>query len=280
MTLDELKTRKQELGYTYKMLAQKSGVPLSTIRKIFTGITTTPRRGTILALERILLGPVTDESGYYDQFRKEPRPLMIKEEALAYGGDPKQGHYTVQDYLALPDRPRVELIDGYLYDMAAPSLLHQRVLGELYLQVAKCAERHPECEVLFAPFDVCINDDQWSIVQPDLLILCSRTWRDGLRFYGAPDFVLEVLSPSNLYHDMFRKLNLYRLAGVREYWIVDPEKQKVTVYDFEHDEMPVTYTFHDNVPLTISGGECSVDFRKISEKLANYLRSTERDRDT
>ena len=140
---------------------------------------------------------------------------MIREEALACGGDPKQGHYTVQDYLALPDRPRVELIDGYLCDLAAPSFLHQQVLRELVLQIAAYAETHPECEVLFVPFDVCINNEQWSIVQP--------------------------------------------------------EKQKITIYDFEHDELPVTYTFHDNVPVTISNVECSVDFQQISEKKAACL---------
>ena len=108
------------------------------------------------------------------------------------------------------------------------------------------------------------------MVQPDLLIICGRNDGDTRRINGAPDFIVEILSPSNRYHDMYRKLNKYRLASVREYWIIDPEKKRVTVYDFEHDDLPVTYRFTDRVPVLISGGECFVDFVKVDDVLKRY----------
>ena len=108
------------------------------------------------------------------------------------------------------------------------------------------------------------------MVQPDLYIVCNSHDSDPRRLNGAPDFIIEILSPSSRTHDMFRKLNKYHGANVREYWIVDPDRQRVTVYDLEHEELPVTYTFADTVPVLISNGECSVDFAQIRERLKRF----------
>ncbi len=185
--------------------------------------------------------------------------------------DPRQGSYIIEDYYALPDDRRVELIDGWIYDMAAPSRLHQAILGRLHLQIAPCVDAHPECEIFFTPTDVCLDKNEWTMVQPDLFITCNREDDDIRRLNGAPDFIIEILSPSGRFHDMFRKLNKYRLAHVREYWIIDPEKQRITVYDFEHDELQMTYIFGDTVPIGISKGECEVDFSEIYDKVKKYL---------
>ena len=109
----------------------------------------------------------------------------------------------------------------------------------------------------------------YTMAQPDLLIVYHDD-RDIRRVNGAPDFITEILSPSKRYHDMFRKLGKYRRSGVREHWIVNPEKKLVTVYDLEHDELPETYTFSDQVTLRISDGSCRVDFARINEMLKRY----------
>ena len=117
MTIQEMKEKKQEKGYTYAQMAELSGVPLGTIQKIFSGETESPRYGTLQALEKLFVdvSMVQEEAGYQVH---------------------TQGSYTVDDYRALPDEQRVELIDGVFYDMASPTFLHQRIAGEIYRQIA------------------------------------------------------------------------------------------------------------------------------------------------
>ena len=277
---------KTEMGYTNEMIAKEAGVPLGTVQKIFAGITKAPRFGTLRALEDFFLrsplpepaegSPAHLASKAFRQnivgepFSTASGGSLLREEAPAYGGDPRQGRYTIDDYYALPDDRRAELIDGYLYDMAAPTAVHQLILLQLSFQLYPCIERHPACELMIAPFDVRLDNDDRTMVQPDLMITCKTAQLDKRRFNGAPDLVMEILSPSNRFHDMFRKLNKYRSAGVREYWIVDAERLKVTVYDFERDELPETYSFSETVPVRISEGDCVIDLEKIRKKIAKY----------
>lgn len=198
---------------------------------------------------------------------------MVCERAPAYGeSSHTQGNYTIDDYYALPEDRRVELIDGYFYDMGAPTTAHQAILGQLHLHFAACVENHPECELFFAPTDVRLDLDNRTMVQPDLLIVCRREDNDKRRINGAPDFVIEIVSPSNRAHDTKLKLFKYRNAGVREYWIVDPEDQSVVVYDLEGEkDLPQRYSFTDTIPVSISNGECRIDFARILEKVKRYL---------
>ena len=276
MTVQEMKERKRELGYTNEMLAAQSGVPLGTVQKVFAGTTKAPRRETLLALEKALFQEPEKKSCKYPM--AEPDAMAVHEEAVACmadypgaPGDPRQGTYTLDDYYALPDERRVELIDGVIYDMSCPLRVHQAILGQLHLQLAPCVEAHPECELFFAPADVRLDNDNRTMVQPDLYIVCGKEETDKRRLNGAPDFVIEILSPSNRAHDMIRKLNKYHNAGVREDWIVDPEKLRVMVYDFTEDIYVKLYTFEDTIPVLISQGESSVDFRRILEKVRKYL---------
>ncbi len=269
MTIEEMRQKKKELGYSNEMIAEKSGVPLGTVQKIFAGQTKAPRRRTIEALEKALTGKIEIETERGKVVIYSPDtipPLMVRERAALAGADRLK---TLKDYYALPDEKRVELIDGEFYDMAAPSEVHQAILLEMSVQLYPCVSAHESCRLFFAPLDVRLDNDDYTMVQPDLLIVCHDD-RDIRRVNGAPDFITEILSPSNRYHDMFRKLGKYRRAGVREYWIVDPEKKRVTVYDLEHDELPETYTFSDQVTLRISGGSCRVDFARINEMLKRY----------
>ncbi len=273
MKISELIERKKELGYTNAMIADKSGVPLATVQKIFSGKTKHPRWDTLIALEKVL-SPydlsmatyiVREEMSEYTpmsdrQFKKETDERW-----------PRQGHYTLKDYYALPDEMRVELIDGVIYDMTAPRRIHQEILGELHLAFAACVKEHnrnhdTKCRVYFAPIDVRLFMDDKNMFEPDLVILCHEDDNE-LRIEGAPEFVLEVLSPSTRSKDCLIKLNKYMEAGVFEYWIVDPLRKRIMVYNFREDVVPETYSFDDVIPVGISDGECSIDFGEIRREL-------------
>ena len=155
--------------------------------------------------------------------------------------------------------------------MASPTVRHQAVLGALYLQFAHCIEKHPGCRVYFAPLDVRLDRDQWTMVQPDLFVICRQYDLGARAFEGAPDLTLEILSPSTRAKDMLLKLYKYQNAGVKEYWIVDPQNLKVLVYLFEETDYPENYTFHDVIPVGISRGSCTIDFERIYDKVKRYL---------
>ena len=269
MTIDELKRKKRELALTNEELAERSGVPLGTVQKIMSGVTKAPRRETLEALMRVLF-PVT-----YAPLENDA--LAVREAQAAYQVNPeqkekkkkKQGEYTVEDYLALPDERRVELIDGVFYDMAAPTFVHQSVLisigTQLDRQMKDCPHR---CFLSVAPTDVQLDCDNRTMVQPDILVVCDRGKITAPRVFGAPDFAIEILSPSTKRKDLFIKGEKYLNAGVREYWVVDPENRQIIQYDFMNNALIRLYSFDDIVPVLISEGKCSVDFKMISERLA------------
>ena len=255
MNLEQMKERKRELGYTYEQIAELSGVPLGTVQKVFSGATASPRYDTLCALEQV--------------FQKK-EACFVKEAAAAYGVK-KQGEYTVEDYRALPDDQRMELIDGVLYDMAAPTGIHQVVGGEIHAMLREyIRSKKGRCLPMYSPIDVQLDCDNKTIVQPDVLVLCDTSRLSGNTIWGAPDFVVEVLSKSTRKKDMFVKLNKYMNAGVREYWMVDFDKMKVVVYDFAGENYPVIYGIHDVIPVGIFGGECQIDFGEIYDYLKSF----------
>jgi len=144
-------------------------------------------------------------------------------------------HYTYADYCTWDDEPRCELIDGEIYLMAAPSEKHQDVLGNLFWKIREHLQGK-ECKVFMAPFDVRLNwkkgDD--TVVQPDVLIVCDRDKLDGKGCNGAPDLVIEVLSPSTAGHDMMIKFTKYHEAGVKELWFADPIAQTMLVHKWDN----------------------------------------------
>lgn len=270
MTPDEMKRRKIELGLTNRALAERSGVPIGTINKIFCGATKAPRKDTLLALESALAPPRpygTDSQAFQ---LKEPDP------AYAAGTNPVRkmpGEYTLDDYLSLPDDQRVELIDGYFYDMAAPHFLHQMIAIQIGHQLMSHVERiKGPCKPVLSPIDVQLDRDNKTVVQPDVIILCDplALVKNG-RVFGAPDFVIEILSPSTQKKDLTLKLAKYSAAGVRELWYVDPNKQLILVYDLENEELPVIYSFRDKVPVIIWGKDFSVDFNSVYEYIKDSL---------
>lgn len=149
---------------------------------------------------------------------------------------PVSPHFTYGDYRRWQGDERWELIDGEAHAMSpAPSRLHQRILTQLAAQIAPALEDGP-CEVYVAPFDVRLPhggepDDQIeTIIQPDLSIICDPDKLDDAGCRGAPDWVIEILSPATEARDRVQKREIYERSGVREYWLVDPERRALTVY--------------------------------------------------
>ena len=179
----------------------------------------------------------------------------------------RQGSYTIDDFYALPDGIRAELIDGILYQFNAPSLVHQTIVFEIARQLDACAAEH-DCKVLLSPVNVQLDCDSKTMVEPDISVLCDRNKAINRCIYGAPDFVLEVLSPSTRKRDLTIKVSKYEQAGCREYWIVDPESRTVFVYFFEDDRVIYQYTFNDKIPVRISNDKCIINFQQILDSIA------------
>ncbi|HBA50059.1 MAG TPA: Uma2 family endonuclease [Lachnospiraceae bacterium] len=165
---------------------------------------------------------------------------------------PLKPDYTIQDIYALPDGQRAELIDGRIYDMAPPSRMHQKLSGYLHTKIQTYIRgKKGDCEVYAAPFAVFLNQDDYNYVEPDISVICDPSKLDEKGCNGAPDWIIEITSPSNPAYDYGTKLLKYRSAGVREYWIVNPFKKAVIVYDFEQEKMTNLYSFEDTIPVCI-----------------------------
>lgn len=167
---------------------------------------------------------------------------------------PKEQIYTVGDIYSLPDSQRAELIDGQIYYMAPPSRKHQRIAGELYATIREYIRSGSRaCEVNIAPFAVFLNEDDTNYVEPDISVTCDPDKLNDRGCSGAPDWIIEIVSPSSRAMDYYRKLFKYRTAGVRKYWIVDHERDLVTVYDFQNDSA-ANYSFAEDIPVNIYPG--------------------------
>ena len=287
MTIEELKNKKTTLGLTNEMIAASAGIPLSTVQKIMSGATKAPRKSTLVAIETVLsaeerrrsnMSGIIPDRRKSDTYENLPETCgTVMEPAAGYNLAPektpkkkkKDGEYTLDDYYALPDERRVELIDGVFYDMSAPAVIHQKILGELHILFRECMDAHEgECEVYLSPCDVRLDCDNKTMVQPDLLVICGPYDLGAKRFEGAPDLVLEILSPSTRSKDMLLKLYKYQNAGVKEYWIVDPDRETVMVYYFRDDNFyPEKYDFDSVIPIHISDGQCSIDFSRVNRAL-------------
>ncbi len=295
MTIEEMKKAKERLHYTNEMISAKSGVPLPTVQKVLSGTTARPRYNTLAALEAVLRqadSVYEIPEGYGVMYAPEPEHAFnvyhnedpsIQEMPGSSGmvkDVPKlhprykipiknQGDYTTDDIDKIPEDIRVELIDGVIYELASPTSPHQIIIGEVYGIMRNYSLDHSGCMPFMAPLDVQFDQSKKTRVQPDLLVVCERERNDDEPDpqSGAPDFIMEVLSPSTKKVDLLIKLNKYYHVGVREYWIVDPIKETITVYDFERGELNQQYTFDDKVPVGISGGDLLIDFTLIRKRI-------------
>ena len=294
MNLEEMKRRKKELGYSNKRIAELSGVPLGTVQKIFSGATKSPREESLKYIWQVLArrsNSYSYDPGYGVSYAREGSPayeqpdepgipdILIDSRTRNWR---RQGTYTVDDVMMLPEDFRVELIDGVLYDpeepydedvfnLSAPMQRHQTIVVCLSSALnAYILQHHPECAVFVAPASVRLEEWDTSLVEPDIFVVCDRSRLTGKIVEGAPDLVIEVLSRSTNSVDENVKMRKYWRAGVREYWIIDPFRSEVIVYHFADGTPPDIYTFTDSVPVGLTGGDLTIDFRPISERL-DYL---------
>lgn len=164
-------------------------------------------------------------------------------------------HYTSEDYWNLPEEERAELINGKFYDMALPSRIHQKLVSKLTALFNQyIADHHGSCEVYPAPFAVNLDADDKDWVEPDVSVICDPNKLTDRGCSGAPDLIFEIVSPASRKMDYSLKNMIYSQAGVREYWIVDPAKEKVVVYCYENDSDPCLYSFDADVPVGIYPG--------------------------
>lgn len=267
MTLEEMQLKRRLLGYSYADLAEKAGLPLSTVQKVFGGVTQSPRHKTMTALEEALQDGECTPAAPINRTDQ----TLIKEPSVTYGSAirvKQQGEYTIEDYLALPDDVRYELIDGVLIKMDSPTRSHQSIAGFLFYKIYSYIEENGgDCTPYIAPLDVQLDKDDKTMLQPDVMIVCDHDVETDKRLFGAPDFVAEVLSPSTRRKDMIKKLQKYMDAGVREYWIIDPDKGRIITYLFgegENDIAFASYSMHEDVPVGIYAGKCRINFSKVA----------------
>lgn len=179
-------------------------------------------------------------------------------------------HFTYGDYRTWPADERWELIDGVAYDMSpAPSRSHQEISGELFFQFrSQLIDR--TCRAYLAPFDVRLaqgeesDDDTDTVVQPDLVVVCDRNKLDEKGCKGAPDLVVEILSPSTAHKDLNEKFRLYERVGVKEYWVIHPQEQTVFVFRREGALFgrPAMFTAEDRIDVTLPG-ELIIDLKQV-----------------
>ena len=298
--IEAMREKKKEYGFSYGEIAKRSGLPLGTVQKVLGGFTKNPRRETLAALAGFLLPEQNlfieqehNSQGHNSEVVSDPaktsqekqqtyqykvpveEALFLRDGAPAYvTGLPegkKQGEYTIEDRNALPEDHPSELIDGVIYNMASPALRHQSISGSIYRQLWNYVDAHGgNCTPFIAPTDVRLDRDERTMVVPDVFVICQPDddRMDNDKYInGAPDLIIEVLSPSTRRKDMFTKLHKYEEAGVREYWIVDPKKEKVIVYIFGEESDVSLYGFDSEIPVGIYQGECRIDFRRIMRDL-------------
>ena len=239
-TIEELKQLKARYGLTYEDIRQNCTLSISTIQKAFGGINKHPRHSTLeelsIAMDRLI---------------------------------PDHANVSYDDYikLNLPDGMRVELIDGVIYEMSAPTLTHQTISFYFARTFDDFIRKNKgKCKVYISPVDVRLEfaTTDMTVVQPDVLVICDRSKdEDKKTVKGAPDYILEVLSPSSRKIDTNLKLRKYRETGVREYWIVDYDSGVVIKNVFTDGEWTKIYTTSDVVPVEIYDGKLEIDFNDL-----------------
>lgn len=258
------------------------------------------------------------------EYSTSKRGETVHEAAVAYNMSPdrrevpaaetneKKHLVTIDEREELPDDRRTELIDGVLYDMYSPTFGHQDIICLIRNQLVDCIKKSgKKCRAGTAPFDVVLSENPDTVLQPDVYVLCDMEklhykGKKGIfsnKYYGAPELCIEILSPSTRKRDAGIKYLKYLDAGVKEYWLVDLDHEKVIVYDFaslrgesssddglredvadevnavDADARKVSldrdiihlYTFDQKVPVIISDGKCEIDFSVIKEELSYGL---------
>jgi Uma2 family endonuclease len=174
----------------------------------------------------------------------------------------RKEYCSYEDWLEMDERIRAELVDGELYMMAAPEQRHQEILTELLRQLATFLRGHP-CKVFPAPFGVRLSQNEDTVFEPDIVVVCDKTKLNGKICDGVPDLVVEIISPSSMRYDRVFKFNRYLRAGVREYWIVDGETNSIQAYTLENGQyIAAVYSDTDTAPVGVLEG-CNISLSDV-----------------
>ncbi len=166
----------------------------------------------------------------------------------------KKPKHTIDDVYSLPEGERAELIDGNIYMMAPPSTKHQLILNDINAAIYNYIKAHKgKCKVIPSPFAVFLEteDKTTNYVEPDISVICDPDKINEKGCQGAPDWIIEIVSPSSRKMDYVKKTNLYMNTGVREYWIVDPSRETVLIYRMSADWVPAFFRFGEPIKVGI-----------------------------
>lgn len=316
MDIKELRKKKRELGLTNDRVSELSGVPLSTVQKAFAGTTSRPREETLLRIERAIIQyeinkkravyelkpddsswiDETDLLELYDEYKTViPGSGYDKSDEFKLPLK-KQGEYTLHDFYSMPPDKRIEIIDGVMIYMDAPTNKHQLIVKEINRRIDEhISANNMDCVTLMAPIDVMLENDNRNMVEPDIVVLCLKEDEDidaadkdsknadedseynegGLYPYAkfinaVPDWVIEVVSPGSRSTDLGFKQKKYMSVGVKEYWAVDHEKETIIVSTATEEYIRI-YPLRSIVPVSISDGSFSIDFTELINAVDRQL---------
>ena len=234
-------------GYSQAYMAEKLGIARSTYAGYETG-KRSPDVEMFAKISKELFISADELLGRYNYGTAN----LIREAKAEYFVDPE---YSVEDYFDLPSPADYELVEGKLIKKNAPGDKHQIIVLQICMHFYQYIKSHcKKCEVIPAPFCVVLSERNGVVVQPDISVICDRDFiRDGVCM-GAPDLIIEVVSKNNKDYDYYEKLHIYRKYGVREYWIVDSERECIIMNALEGGEVPLYIPFTEKVSSNVIKG--------------------------
>lgn len=307
MRLDEIQWLKKRLKLSVREISARSGVPVGTARKIIDGTSKKPHYSNLNDIAEVLLAEAAAQKVSLVEYMTlhpdlyPPREEVMKNEVLVAESDEaarwysslngghctdgslavgfsvkKPGEYTVADLEKIEKYTEglLELIDGVIYDIGTPNIVHQMISGRVSFEIAAFVkQKGGKCIPFTAPTGVRLGGarDNRNYLIPDVMLVCDRNRINTDAIDGAPDFVLEIISPSTKGKDETVKVKAYRDYGVREYWIINPYKKRLTVYFFEDDTMPIHVTaLEGSYGLNIFDGELLIDLDAIAADIDEF----------
>ncbi len=298
MNIDDLKRRKKVLKLTVAELAYMAELPVSTVSKIMTGETKNPSYTTIERLDKVLLRMEMrsrveayraaieayvlkhqdedfDEKAFENLYRAEhglsndPIPFAVPADSVNSDYKSSLAPYnrdllTVDMFRDFGEDRNCELLNGYLIFNNAPNLRHQEIVQNLGRMIDHFIKNHHGgCRMFNVGVNVRLGDRNDTVLIPDIAVISNPDIIDEYGISGAPDWVIEVVSPSTKKRDYNDKMHKYMSSGVKEYWIVDPEKLRVTTYIEGEPMMAYIYDFEDDIPVYIYDGQLTVSISSL-----------------
>lgn len=303
MDISDIRMRKKELKLTTQQIAYLAELPVSTVSKIMTGETKNPSYITIERIEKVILqeemarrikayrkaftlyceglnkGEDVDRELFDRKYRREnhldnaPIPFARVRRAnneIGEGNLAKVRDYrlTADSLEKIGEDKNIELIDGRLIINQAPDLQHQIVVQNIGKIIDRYIEdNHGKCKVFNVGVNVFLEENDYTLLIPDIVVVCDENKLQANGIYGVPDWIIEVVSNSSRKLDYNEKMHKYMVSGVSEYWIVDVDKQRITVYIKGEPMMAYVYGLNDEVPVGIYQGKLSICLYNIMRRV-------------